>query len=183
MRRDVCYFFETDVITLYNAYLSAAKNEQFRRECSEEPYHTFSFGINFSMKYNMNGGACTLHFMPYQNGSAVNLRFSVAQLAGARYGKYAEDLTQAVANILSKAAYNVNIDVEEFLKEENKVVELQPLAAEAVEPQPVVEQSIRENVVQEETFVPKFCTNCGNALAQGVNFCSNCGAKIKVNLS
>ena len=140
----------------------------------------------YSMKYNMNGGACTLHFMPYKNGSAVNMRFSIAQLAGARYGKYAEDLTQAAANILAKAAYNVNIDVEEFLKEENKVTATQapttqaPVAevvstpvAEAV-PTPVPVAAAQP----EPQYKHRFCTNCGTALIEGAAFCTNCGAKI-----
>ena len=29
MRRDICYFFPVDVVSLYNAYLTAAKNPQF----------------------------------------------------------------------------------------------------------------------------------------------------------
>lgn len=181
MRRDVCYFFETDVKNLYSAYLMAAKGEPFGRDCKEEAFHTFSFGLNYSMKYNMNGGACTLHFMPYKNGSAVNMRFSIAQLAGARYGKYAEDLTQAAANILAKAAYNVNIDVEEFLKEENKVMATQAPVAEVVStpvaeavPTPVPVAATQP----QPQYKHRFCTNCGKPLVEGAAFCTNCGAKI-----
>lgn len=48
MRRDLCYYFAADVCSVYNAYLMAAGNQQFRRECRQEPYHTLGFGLNFS---------------------------------------------------------------------------------------------------------------------------------------
>jgi len=72
-------------------------------------------------KYNFNGGACTLHFMPYQGGSAVSMRFSIAQLAGARYEKYAQDLTEAAANVIDSMWRKTDIDVDLFLRPENMV--------------------------------------------------------------
>ena len=117
MRRDVCYFFSADVVSVYNSYMTAATNSRFRRNCNQEPYHTISFGLNFSMKYNMNGGACTIHFIPYHGGTAVDLRFSVAQVAGARYEKYAKDLTSAAMDVLGVPAQLFSLNIDEFLKE------------------------------------------------------------------
>lgn len=176
MRRDICFYFESDVVNVYKAYIAAATNSQFRRECHEEPYHTFSFGVNFSFKYNMNGGSCTLHFMPYGSGTAVDLRFSLAQGVGARYGKYAADLSNAASSYIGVPYSQANIDINEFLKEENKVtasavtppsVPAQPVAAQPVAPQP-----------ESTPFVPKFCANCGTKLLENAKFCVNCGQKI-----
>ncbi len=164
MRRDLCYYFAADVCSVYNAYLMAAGNQQFRRECRQEPYHTLSFGLNFSMKYNMNGGSCTIHFIPYQNGTAVDLRFSIVQLAGARYGKYAKDLTNTVVSILNIPAREFRLDIEEFTKDCNKVV-LQRMPVQANVPPSPIEQS-------------RFCFNCGKQIDDNNNFCIYCGAKV-----
>ncbi len=167
MRRDVCYFFETDVKTLYNAYLKSAQQPPFEKSCNEEPYHTFSFGIGFTFKYNMNGGACTLHFMPYKNGSAVNLRFSIAQLMGARCQKYAEHLTNGASAILNLPGTKINIDVEQFLIPANQVTK-------AVADQP------QDGIPQEPSITgANFCRACGSRLSPGYKFCASCGTKIE----
>lgn len=164
MRRDLCYYFAADVCSVYNAYLMAAGNQQFRRECRQEPYHTLGFGLNFSMKYNMNGGSCTIHFIPYQGGTAVDLRFSIAQLAGARYKRYAADLTNTVIRILNITAQPIRLNIEEFTKECNKVV-LQRMPESVSVPQNVAKQS-------------RFCINCGKRIDNNNNFCIYCGTRI-----
>lgn len=170
MRRDVSYFFAVNVEELYNAYLAAATNDRFRREPNKEPYHTLSFGLNFSMKYNFNGGACTLRFIPCQGGSAVNMRFTLAQGVGARCEKYAKDLTDAVTLLLGVPAQRSSIDVEIFLNDDNKVV--RQMVKE--EPQPTA------TPVMETSPVSKFsCSNCGNGLKEGDRFCSSCGTPVE----
>lgn len=167
MRRDVCYYFPTDVKSLFDAYASAAANAPFERECKFEPYHTINFGLNFSMKYNMNGGACILHFMPLPDGAAVDLHFVIAQAFGARYEAYAEDLTQQAAAILGMAPTPADIDIQHFMKEENKVTAV-PVTVAAPACAPV------------ETPVPmvRFCTRCGNPVNPGDRFCTRCGNKL-----
>jgi len=160
VRRDVCYYFPVDVRSLYNAYLSAATNPQFRRGCTAEPYKRISFGLNFSMKYNFNGGACNLHFIPYGQGSAVDLRFSIAQLAGARYGRYAEDLTKAVEKILGVSSQPAKIDIEQFLSDGGETAE-EPVTAAPVAPSAPL----------------RVCTQCGTQLNEGDVFCKNCGQR------
>ena len=164
MRRDLCYYFAADVCSVYNAYLMAEGNQQLRRECRQEPYHTLGFGLNFSMKYNMNGGSCTIHFIPYQGGTAVDLRFSIAQLAGARYKRYAADLTNTVIRILNITAQPIRLNIEEFTKECNKVV-LQRMPESVSVPQNVAKQS-------------GFCINCGKQIDNNNNFCIYCGTRI-----
>ncbi len=172
MRRDICHYYAADVQTVYNAYLAAATNRQFRRDCKEEPYHTLTFGLNFSMKYNMNGGSCIIHFIPFGGGTAVDLRFVVAQAAGARYGRYDQDLTNAVVTVLGIPAQPLQLDIEEFMKESNKVYAqnfaaaptMQYTAAPVNEPQP-------------EPVQNRICTACGRELMPGDMFCGNCGTK------
>lgn len=163
MRRDICLVFPVDVARLYNAYLAAATNNRFRRECRQEPYHTLTFGLNFSMKYNFNGGACTLRFIPVNGGSAINMRFSLAQLAGARYEKYAKDLTEEVIAMLGVAPVRADIDVEVFMAPQNRVESNTNTIYAA--PSPNMQRG-------------KFCTRCGQQLSTDARFCSSCGNKV-----
>lgn len=199
MRRDICYFFPVDVVSLYNAYLTAAKNPPFSRDCKEEPYHTLSFGLNYSFKYNMNGGACTLHFIPYQGGSAVDLRFSVAQLFGARYGAYAEELTNRVSAILQAPSNKIDINVEEFLRAENKVLPsavkpesfvtngpvvapsqpVQPTYVAQPPQQPPIPAEEPSRILRSNNIASSLCPKCGSHNEPGSAFCSQCGSSLR----
>ena len=184
MRRDVSYFFNTDVVTLFNAYLMASKNAPFERSCNEEPYHTFSFGLNFSMKYNMNGGSCTLHFIPYADGAAVDLRFTLAQLVGARYEAYAKDLTMKASEILRISPQKLDIAIDLFVKPENKVcVSDVQTAARPSSPQPEINfqniQPTSGNPVETNFVKTSFCTECGRQIIPHAKFCAGCGAPVQ----
>ncbi len=193
MRRDICYFFAADVPAVYNAYLAAATNAKFRRECGQEPYHTLTFGLNFSAKYNMNGGSCTIHFIPYNGGTAVDLRFSIAQLAGARYERYANDLTNDTVAVLGIPGQQFKLDINEFLNERNKLTphNIAPSApAPTYEPAPPPETAPTTNLRMSSSMMtpPRpasapsgshFCSNCGQALAETDAFCSGCGTKVQ----
>lgn len=166
MRRDVCYYFASDVQTIYNAYLTAATNAPFKRGCAQTPHSVISFGLNYSMKYNMNGGSCTIHFMPYNNGTAVNLRFSIVQLAGARYEKYANDLTNAATAVCNVHASRADIPISVFTTAEAAPSVPQPAAAPQVTaPQPAAPQGA-------------VCPKCGRALNADDAFCGGCGTKV-----
>ncbi len=201
MRRDICYFFPASVDRVYNAYLTAATNARFRRECTQEPYHTIGFGLNFSMKYNMNGGACTIRFIPHMNGCAVNLRFSIAQLAGARYEKYAIDLTNDAAAVLGVPSQNIKIDVNAFLAPENRVTAASQPAPAGQPMNNAPQQNFAPQAqpmmnAQQAPFAPQpapapapmpapqpaceqksgiICTTCGNTLNERDKFCAKCG--------
>lgn len=180
MRRDVCYFFPVSVDQLYNAYLAAASNSRFRRDCNQEPYHTLGFGLNFSMKYNFNGGGCILRFIPCEGGSAVNMRFSIAQLAGARYEKYAQDLTDTVASLLGVYGQRVSIDVEYFLAPENQIgPTMEPMASPA-EQSAQNSQTVNTcpNCGRTVSDSDKFCMSCGTALSATNKICANCGTQL-----
>ena len=120
MRRDICLFYQQSVPVVFDAYIKAAK-ERFDKDCDVNPYYSLTFGLNFSLKYNMNGGACTVHFMPYNGGTAVNVRYSIAQGAAARYEAHNRDLTKSVAEYSNCQPTEAFIDVEEFLKPENQM--------------------------------------------------------------
>jgi hypothetical protein len=138
MRRDICFYIEADVKSVYQAYLNAATHSPFDRSCQQQPYHMISFGVNNSFKYNMNGGACTLHFMPQGTGTAVNMRFSIAQLMGARYERYAEDLNKAMQAFLPVAIRQASYNVDDFLKPQNQLTpsSFQPAPAPKSAPAP-----------------------------------------------
>ena len=166
MKKDIGFYIEAPIQQVYQAYLDAATNQPFDRSCREEAFHTISFGLNFSMKYNMNGGSCHIHFMPYENGTAINIHFSIVQAGGARCGKYAEDLNRAVQAILPldirPATYNADL----FLRPENQVS-----AAPAQQPQTVA-------APQSPAAAPCYCAHCGTPLAAGARFCSHCGTQV-----
>ena len=62
----------------------------------------------------MNGGACTVLLMPYKSGTAVNVRYSIAQLFGSRYNAYDEELTKNVVGILRVESTIINSDPDQF---------------------------------------------------------------------
>ncbi len=165
MRRDLCFFFPKPVPEVFNAYMQAIK-AVFDKDGSPEPYHTISFGLNFSMRYNMNGGACNLHFMPTQGGTAIDVRYSVAQLAGARYEAHCKAMNTYAENLLRVSAMKYDIDVELFLKPENRVYADMVSAAPAAPAIPAAPARTH-----------KFCTECGTKLALTDRFCSVCGKK------
>lgn len=203
MRRDIGFYFEAKIEQVYRAYLNAATGAPFGRSCKEEPYHTIAFGLNFSGKYNMNGGSCTIHLMPCGTGTAVNIRFSIAQLGGARYERYAQDLHIAMQSYLAVAPRPTKYNMDDFLKPANQVTpaSVQSAPAPAAKPAPVVVAEpapvvpepapvvVAEPIVITEPVVVAapvaapvaaagFCTNCGNALSAGNRFCSQCGAPV-----
>lgn len=197
MRRDVGFYIEASIDRVYQAYLDAATHPPFERSCKEEPYHTISFGINFSFKYNMNGGSCNIHLMPCGSGTAVNMRFSVAQAAGARYERYAQDLNSAMQAFLPVAPQRADYDMDEFLKPANQVTpsmltrqsaqtfraaapapvpEPAPVPAPAPAPAPEAAPAPAPAPEAAPQSAAAFCTRCGNPLDAGDRFCSRCGA-------
>ena len=161
MKRDISFFVPADIAQVYNAYLMAATHEPFERDCAQEPYHTISFGINYSWKYNMNGGSCNIHFMPHGNGTAVIMRFTIVQVFGARYESYAENLNEAMQKFLPVAITEANYNMEEFLRPQNKVTPISTM-----------------DPPQQKATATAYCTNCGNPIAKENKFCTKCGAQV-----
>ena len=189
MTRDVFYVFPTDVVTLYNAYAQAAAQPPFERECKCEPYHTLTFGINMSLKYNMNGGACILHFMPLPQGAAVDVHFVIAQVFGARYEAYAEELTRHAAAILGLAPQRVEMEVDTFMRSENKVTAA-PVTAptDVVTPNPApvpmapppapVGAPVPPVAPPPPPPMVAMCPRCGTVIHPDQRFCGGCGVPI-----
>ena len=191
MRRDLAYFYERPINEVFAAFEQAA-NQRFGKDCKTEPCVRLTFGLNFSMKYNMNGGSVTAHFMPYQNGTAVNLRYSIVQAFGARYKTHAHDLTLFVNGILRVAGQPIPLDVDRLSDYEAGVPSVAPAQAS-----PALQQTAGvtcprcgTGCAAGELFCsscgtplqqperPAFCTNCGASLRQEGKFCHRCGAKI-----
>jgi len=176
MRRDVCHYYEKSLPEVFAAYQAAAQ-QKFGKDCRAEPYHTVSFGLNFSFKYNMNGGAATVHLMPYLTGTAVDVRYSIAQLYGARYGAYDKELTNYVVGLLGVPAGDIQLNVEQFLLPQNQVsASAAPQAAAA--PVPAAAAPIPPAPQPAPVTEARFCVNCGKPLRPGARFCPACGTKI-----
>ena len=167
MRRDLAFFYPLPPEQVFNAFAQAA-NQRFGKSCKAEPFVKLSFGLNYSFKYNMNGGSVTAHFMPYQNGTAIDLRYSVAQLLGARYQKHAQDLTKFTDAILGMKASKIELDINQFLAYEQGAAAAQPIPAAVL---------CCASCGRAATPGAKFCAGCGNALQQSV-FCTACGAQL-----
>lgn len=173
MTRDVGYYIEAPIQKVYQAYLDAATHEPFERDCKQEPYHMIAFGVNFSFKYNMNGGACHIRLMPSGSGTAVNMRFSIAQGMGARYERYAEDLNKAMQRFLPVTPRKMSYNADDFLNPRNQVT---PDSLQPATPIPPVASLQPAAPVAQGTGA--FCTNCGNPIAPGNRFCSQCGTAV-----
>ena len=120
MKRDVFHYYEADIKAVCNAYVDAVK-EKFGKDCCFEPYHTITFGLPFSLKYNINGGACHIHFIPYKSGTAVGIRYTIVQLFGARYKAHDADMTEFVNNVLGTSAKEINIGMDVFMNDANRI--------------------------------------------------------------
>ena len=163
MRREICHYFATDVPYVFKAYKQVIK-EIFNENCTETPYHTLSFSLGFSFRYNMNGGVCTLHFMPYNNGTAVCIRYTIVQAFGARYGAHDKHMLKLVEKKLNLNGQDINLDIELFLKEENHFI---PNSTPVNTPE----------IIPDNPAFVAFCPKCGIKFAEKDLFCYNCGHK------
>lgn len=159
MRKEITFYVEADVERVYRAYLTAAAGEPFRRICNGQPMHTITFDLNFSVKYNISGGYCTIRLMPYGKGTAVHLHFLIRQAFGGQGEQYACDLTNAVYAILPVTIYQAAIDPAEFLRPWNQIT---PETVHMIRPRSDGER----------------CPHCGTPLSPNAAFCTKCGAKI-----
>lgn len=180
MRRDLAFFYPLPQEQVFNAFVQAA-NQRFGKDCRLEPPKKLTFGLNYSFKYNMNGGSVTAHFMPYQNGTAIDLRYSVAQLLGARYQKHAQDLTTFTDAILGMKVQPIRLDINVFLAyEQGETPGLPAQEAPQITPQqPAPSPSVPRCGACGREALPgaKFCAGCGQPLAQKL-FCTFCGTQL-----
>ena len=136
------------------------------------------------MIIRMNGGSLTLHFMPYNNGTAIDMRYTVVQAFGARYQKHADDVLIFVNAILGAQAQPIQIDINQFLAYEAGV----PSAPMNAAGQPIQQyaQTFQQQApqpaqpVQQAQHAPqaRFCVNCGKPISPNAAFCTNCGKKL-----
>ncbi len=162
MRRDMFFIYDKPVAEVFNAYRQAIKTV-FNTDADAAEFHSITFGLNFSFKYNMNGGACHVHFIPYGNGTAVRIRYSIAQLVGARYAAHCKDMVNGADKVLGIESKPAKLDMEQFLKDESKTVKAEAPVQRAPEPS--------------GAKTHKFCAQCGTKLDISANFCISCGKK------
>ncbi len=189
MKRDLCYSYPKNILEVYHAYVQAIP-EVFGKTGVEQNYHTISFDLASEFKYNMNNGACTVYLIPYGDATAVNVRYTVVQVAGARYQSHCRDMTRAVEKILNCAAEPADIHAESFMKSENRVFSaddprcipfVPPVPAPEPAPEPVpapapIPEPAPEPVPEGPQRDHKFCNDCGAKLLINARFCSYCGS-------
>ncbi|MBR2337150.1 MAG: zinc ribbon domain-containing protein [Clostridia bacterium] len=198
MRKDYCHYFDKNLQEVFYAYQQAIKSK-FGKDADASPFHTLSFSIGFSFKYNMNGGSCHVHLMPYSNGTAIDVRYSIAQLAMARCSAHDKDLTVAVERILGTSAQPIELDEELFMKnKESGTAQCslnQPMQNPSLQPQmqPVQRETPPVSHTQAPAFAQgqsramsstpaqsglgRFCVNCGTRFDGDAKFCIKCGTK------
>ena len=179
MRKDIVHYFEARIDRVFNAYREAAF-QKFGKDSQAQPFHTVSFGLNYSLKYNMTGGSCNVHLIPYNTGTAVDVRYAVAQLAGARCGAYDAELTKYVCQILGIQAQKLELGIDTFLDPRNQVTSV-PGAQPAMR---AAAQAPASAAVSAPAAAPAparralFCKTCGARLEPGDVFCGSCGRRI-----
>ena len=104
MRRDLFHYFKGSPEEVYNAYLSILKEEPFHKNPDQTPNRMLVFGLGMSFKFNMNGGSVHIYFAQKDEGTAVKVHYSIAQLFGARYGAYDDLMLEYVEKALGYSA-------------------------------------------------------------------------------
>ncbi len=176
MRRDICCLFDKPLPEVFDAYVKAAKT-LFDQNAGVECYHTIKIGLKYSFKYNMNGGECLVHFIPWENGTAVNVRYVMVQLFGAKYEAHYKDLLCTVEKILCIKSKPASIDMELFTKSESKVYSLNDSRLSNLTSTTFVNAEPQSASAQNREKNFKFCTQCGAKLESNALFCSACGKK------
>ncbi len=172
MRRDLFCTFEKPVPEVYAAYRRSIEEVLNKKpECS--PCHTLSFGLNMSFKFNINGGSCHVHLIPYGTGTAVGVRYSIAQLYGARYEAHCMAMTHYVEELLGVVSRSARLNINDFLKKENQIT-MDPSSVPTVAP---VQESAPAPAPAPAGNPFKFCTQCGTKLDASAAFCTACGKK------
>lgn len=197
MRKDFCYFAQCDEKTLFNAYLQAIQT-LFDTHATLSPYYRIKFDLGFSFKYNMNGGACTLHIMPVNGGSAVNIRYSIVQLCGARCGTHAKNLTEEASRILGFSPTECNINVKDFVAYADRITAFGTqnssnafTSSNCTPDTKITCPKCKAIILGNSKFctncgvktapITQKCTECGTEVPVGSNFCNECGARINTS--
>ena len=173
MRSDLFHYYSKGIEDVYNAYASSIKTV-LEKDMEGTPYSTITFGLNFSFKYNMNGGFCNLHFMKYQGGTAVGARYTVAQAFGARYKAMDQDVVKEVQRLIGSVAKDIEFEMDDFLKLKEQS---QNQKEETPNPQSTPEVSAPSTNSTVNMEKARFCHQCGRAFGESDAFCANCGSR------
>lgn len=163
MKANVFHYYPARIEEVYSAYKHAVRNA-FETVADATQPHALSFKLDFSFKYNMNGGDCKLYFAPYRNGTVVRVHYVVVQLLGARYKAHAIHLSNEVVRLLGVQAEDIQMDIKEF----ERIYDQQTAFPKA---------SVAAPETPAAPTKAKFCPQCGTAFPEFASFCVNCGAK------
>ena len=114
MRKDICRYFEgADIDSVFKAYMASIK-QNFTPKCSTRSNDFIRFKYSASLRYNMNGGVCSLYLMPYKEGTAVCIRYTIYQAVAGFYQKHEQDMLYTAENLLHVKGEKVNIPFSQF---------------------------------------------------------------------
>lgn len=167
MKKDIFCYYERPLGAVRDAFVQTV-TQQYGKDCTMQGT-VLSFKLSYSIVYNMNGGTLTVHLMPYQNGTAVQLHYSIRQLVGAFYKEHAADLTKHTDNYLQAKIVEIALDANQFT-----AFEQSGAAAAYAFAQPVAAANPAPPAA---TAGIKFCTNCGTKLNADAKFCTGCGSQ------
>ena len=113
MRKDLYVYYAKSIPEVFDAYYKAIKTK-FNKVSETKPYYHLCFPLNYSFRYSMNGGVCNIHFVPYKDGTAVNIHYTIVQLGGASCKKHARHMNEEVEKILGVSCEETDINPSKF---------------------------------------------------------------------
>ena len=193
MTAEVYHYYPNPIEDVFNAYARAIQ-DCFKVTGACYQYHTITFPLKFSFKYNMNGGNCTLNFIRHQDGTAVRVNYNIYQLIAALYDSHDRDMTLYVQRILGSFATPIFLSPMDFANPDNRVMSNGTTAAPNGAAYPPVSPNGAAYpppmAPKEETATPgtpppirvakgNYCIHCGSQQSSDTEFCQTCGKKRK----
>ena len=105
-RKNVSYYYQFDINSVYNAYVSAIETD-FKKKCVEKPYYTLSFPLHKRIEshaYYM----CHIHLEPCNGGTMVYIRYTLPKTSKENYEVTNNRLCGSVGMILTNPAQMYN---------------------------------------------------------------------------
>ena len=174
MKKEICHYYPKPKEVVFLSY-ERAVNELLGAKIEKTPNESLIFDLEYSVKYNINGGGCHIRFAAYNGGTLVELKFVLAQATGARCGAIDSGLANLVENALgveSNAVYEGFDALVEMMNAPQPQPQMRndpqypPQARQGTQPP---QNNCRDN----------FCPRCGTKFAPNDNFCTRCGSPRK----
>lgn len=162
MKKEFCHYYPKPVEEIFTAYDRAVK-VVFGADAEKAPNKLIEFDLEYSFKYNINGGGCSIRFTESNGGTLVGLSYVIAGAMGARCNACDLDLTEEVEQIVGVQSKNVYEEFDELVRRMN------------TPPPPPRGYGAGQGNMPHDGGRANFCSRCGKPFAPNDNFCTNCG--------